>query len=279
MVRCASRSWAGPGLSARRQFAISASFPQPFPRERFEEPPADDEVPVASRSSTRVRVAATPASQATYVLVPELRKPAVAPGSLSCDPQPRLQVDDLLLRPWHPDDAAALVHAYGDPSIQRWLVRSMNEREALEWVRSRADHWEQETGADWAVVRGDVVIGRVALRKLDLLDGVGEATYWVTPTARGESVASRGLRAMSEWFFARGDFHRIELDHSTLNPASCRVALRAGFAAEGTRRQAVLHADGWHDMHLHARLSTDGDERGPQSDPTAPEGARSPSSG
>lgn len=41
----------------------------------------------------------------------------------------------------------------------------------------------------------------------------------------------------------------------TANAASCRVALKAGFAAEGTRRSAALHADGWHDMHLHARIA------------------------
>ena len=43
----------------------------------------------------------------------------------------------------------------------------------------------------------------------------------------------------------------------TLNPASCRIAENAGYPYEGTRRQQVLHQDGWHDMHLHARLVTD----------------------
>jgi len=28
-----------------------------------------------------------------------------------------------------------------------------------------------------------------------------------------------------------------------------------GFALEGTRVRSVLHDDGWHDMHLHARLA------------------------
>jgi RimJ/RimL family protein N-acetyltransferase len=42
-----------------------------------------------------------------------------------------------------------------------------------------------------------------------------------------------------------------------VNVASCRVALYAGFAAEGTKRGEARHADGWHDMHLHARLEND----------------------
>jgi RimJ/RimL family protein N-acetyltransferase len=34
--------------------------------------------------------------------------------------------------------------------------------------------------------------------------------------------------------------------------ASCRAAEKAGYPAEGTRRSAALHPDGWHDMHVHA---------------------------
>ena len=45
---------------------------------------------------------------------------------------------------------------------------------------------------------------------------------------------------------------RVSLMHSTQNPASCRVATAAGFVAEGTMNRYLRHADGWHDMHLHA---------------------------
>jgi ribosomal-protein-alanine N-acetyltransferase len=54
--------------------------------------------------------------------------------------------------------------------------------------------------------------------------------------------------------------HRIELNHSTLNTASCRIAAKAGFGYEGTTREQGLHGDGWHDMHLHARLASDADD-------------------
>lgn len=56
------------------------------------------------------------------------------------------------------------------------------------------------------------------------------------------------------WAFDRG-LHRVHLEHSVGNPASCRVAERAGFTLEGTQRSAALHLDGWHDMHLHARVA------------------------
>ena len=118
--------------------------------------------------------------------------------------------------------------------------------------------WVAETGAGWAVCEGDTLLGRVGLRTLDLSEGVGEASYWVLPTARGRGVAPRALRAVTSWMFEHVGLHRIELAHSLRNEPSCRVASKAGYVLEGTKRQQALHGDGWHDMHLHARLLGDG---------------------
>ena len=62
---------------------------------------------------------------------------------------------------------------------------------------------------------------------------------------------------LSTWVFDELNLHRVELAHSTLNPASCHVAENAGYTLEGVKRSESLHADGWHDMHLHARLIDD----------------------
>ena len=47
----------------------------------------------------------------------------------------------------------------------------------------------------------------------------------------------------------RGDHY-----HAVANPASCKVALRAGFPLEGLLRQSFVYGDGQrYDEHLHAR--------------------------
>jgi RimJ/RimL family protein N-acetyltransferase len=86
---------------------------------------------------------------------------------------------------------------------------------------------------------------------------VAEVAYWTTRAARGRGVAPRATTALTRWAFDEIGFHRLELMHATANEASCRVAGKAGFALEGTKRSAVLHQDGWHDMHLHARVQGD----------------------
>ncbi|MEU8000785.1 GNAT family N-acetyltransferase [Catellatospora sp. NPDC049111] len=185
---------------------------------------------------------------------------AIPAGSLAAHPQPLLSAPgDLLMRPWENTDAAAFLRAYQDPAIQRWHTRQpRSEDQVREWFDSYRQAWAQETGASWAVTRGGgEVLGRLAIGSLNLDDGVAGCAYWVLPAARGAGVASRALNALSEWVLGEAGFHRLHLDHSTRNEASCRVAVKAGFALEGTKRSDAVHADGRHDMHLHARIRGD----------------------
>jgi RimJ/RimL family protein N-acetyltransferase len=131
----------------------------------------------------------------------------------------------------------------------------MTVAEALAWTVSWGELWAAETGAGWAIEMDGVLAGRVDLHTVNLAEGHGEAAYWVRPHVRGRGVAPRALDALAEWAFTQIGLHRIDLEHSTANPASCRVAVKAHFQAEGIKRSSVLHADGWHDMHLHARLT------------------------
>ncbi|MBC6450926.1 GNAT family N-acetyltransferase [Actinokineospora xionganensis] len=186
--------------------------------------------------------------------MPPLLDPVVAPGSMGRLTQPVLRADDLTLRPWQPADAPAVAAAYAEPGIQRWHTRSMTGDEALTWIHHWPDRWKQETGAGWAVTEGAGLIGQMSLRKLNFTDGLVEVSYWVLPQARGRQVAARALTALTNWVFDDAGFHRVEVRHSAANPPSCRVAEKAGFPLEGVLRRQALHTDGWHDMHLHARV-------------------------
>ncbi len=183
--------------------------------------------------------------------------PVLAPGCLSAHPQPSLSAAELTLRPWHRGDAADLVGAYADPAIHRWHARSLSLDEAGAWVTHEADRWRQETGASWAVTHHGSLRGRVGIGGVHLGEGRAGVTYWVLPAARGRGIAALALGAVADWAFDDVGLHRLELDHSTRNPASCRVAVKAGFAVEGTKRAQALHLDGWHDMHAHALLAGD----------------------
>lgn len=184
-------------------------------------------------------------------------QPALPVGCLAGRTQPLLAVDGLTLRPWRRSDAPDLERAYADPEIYRWHARSMSLAQAELWIDYELGRWAQELGGSWAITSGPAVLGRVGIGGVSLGEARAGVTYWVLPEARGRGIASRAVCTVADWAFDDVGFHRLELDHSTSNPASCRVAVKAGFAAEGVLRGRALHLDGWHDMHAHGRLAAD----------------------
>ncbi len=107
-----------------------------------------------------------------------------------------------------------------------------------------------------------IQVGALQLRHWTPADAPSVVEAYADPDirqwhARSMTLDEAALTAMTDWVFAELGLHRVEVAHSSGNPASCRVAERAGFAFEGVKRQQALHPDGWHDMHLHARLAAD----------------------
>jgi hypothetical protein len=84
---------------------------------------------------------------------------------------------------------------------------------------------------------------------------MAECSYWVVPDYRGEGIAAKATKAMSNWAFEELGLYRLEIVHSVRNLRSCRVAVKAGFAPEGIKRSLQRYkTGGFHDMHLHARV-------------------------
>ncbi|MFE2044159.1 GNAT family N-acetyltransferase [Streptomyces sp. NPDC059477] len=158
--------------------------------------------------------------------MPPLTSRVLPAGVLAGSPQPTLPTGDgLLLRPWRDGDVPAVHRAYQDPALHRWHLRAAaGADEVRGWVEDWRAQWAAERGVQFAVADEDSgrLLGRVALRSLALGDGMAEVAYWTVTEARGR-----------------------------------RVAARARFTLEGTKRSALLHTDGWHDTHLRARVRGD----------------------
>jgi RimJ/RimL family protein N-acetyltransferase len=189
--------------------------------------------------------------------MPRLADPVLAPGAMSSREQPTLSRDGLVLRSFTEADAATLVAAYSEPSIQRWHVASLTDVEAEKWIAARPELWRAETLVNWAITVESAIVGRIGLKSIDLDQGIAEITYWVLSEQRRNGYATRAVAVVTDWAFNELGLHRLELTHSTQNIPSCGVAEGSGYRLEGTMRLAGRHADGWHDMHLHARLATD----------------------
>lgn len=167
--------------------------------------------------------------------------------------------EGFLLRPWLPADASAVLRAFAPADMDRQSDRPLADRaDALAWIADRRRERGARTGYTWAVVgeEGDP-LGCVAVDAVNLIHDTGWISYWTTEAARGRGVAPAGVRAVARWAFGELGLHRLELGHRTDNTASCRVAVRSGFASEGIERGKLRYGDVRYDVERHARLADD----------------------
>jgi RimJ/RimL family protein N-acetyltransferase len=170
---------------------------------------------------------------------------------------------DTSLRPWRDDDLPALAENGRDPDVTRWmgLPQQYREADARGYLMSRYDGLHAGVRAPFAIVAtdGGDLLGSIALAHFTWEDRRGEVGYWLGGGARGRGHATRAVRLICGWGFATLRLERIELQAAVGNPASQRVAERAGF-----RREAVLRSR-WatfggerHDMVCFGLLAGDG---------------------
>ncbi|WP_084964914.1 GNAT family N-acetyltransferase [Thermoactinospora rubra] len=156
------------------------------------------------------------------------------------------------LREWREEDAPVVLRAFQAPDMARQsALPVLSLQDAVGWIAG----WAKKEHA-FAVTLDGRVVGNVAVTNIDR-HANGWVSYWTVPEARGRGVASAAVRLLAEWAFEERGLFRLELGHRTNNPASCRVALRAGFRAEGIERAKLLYDGVRYDVERHARLATD----------------------
>ncbi|WP_042444406.1 GNAT family N-acetyltransferase [Streptacidiphilus jiangxiensis] len=166
-----------------------------------------------------------------------------------------------LLRPPSPREAEDVLAMAQEAEIRKWnaLTTVTDEATALAWCERWSD-WNGGTAPQWCVfdAAGGRLLGAISLFDIDTENSAAEIGYRVVPRARRRGVCTAALRAVADWAFGELGLTRLQLLHALENPASCRVAAKAGFLLEGTLRSSYRYGDGeLHDEHLHARLVSD----------------------
>jgi RimJ/RimL family protein N-acetyltransferase len=173
----------------------------------------------------------------------------------------QLDVGAWLLRPPQPQDAAEALTMLTDTDVRRWnpVPSVADAATAKEWLARGAD-WSEGDHASFSVVEAATgrFAGNVSLHRIDREQANASIGYRTAAWARGRGAATAAVTQVTIWSFTSLGIQRVELCHAVANPASCRVAVKAGYAMEGTLRAAWAHADGnRYDEHIHGRLASD----------------------
>jgi len=144
-------------------------------------------------------------------------------------PDPPLTDGRVTLRGWEARDVPAIVAMCGDPDVIRFTSVP------VPYGADDARLWLDLHPGRLAAGDGARPVGSIGVRVLHD-QGSAETGYHVVREARGRGLATAALRLLAGWTFAELEVGRLQLTTHLDNPASQRVAEKAGFHREGVLR-------------------------------------------
>ncbi len=136
------------------------------------------------------------------------------------------------LRPLRPEDAASLARHTDSPAIWRNLgLRPVPNplADAEAFIVANAD---EEPTRTFAIEVDQQAVGVIGLR----IRGSMELWYWIGEAYWGRGIATEAVQAVTAYAFGTLDINRVEASASSLNIASQRVLVKAGYVLDATLR-------------------------------------------
>ncbi len=162
-----------------------------------------------------------------------------------------------LLAPTDVDDVGELI---ADPDTLRFtrVPEPPPEGFARSWYERYEAARPSGTKEAFAIVGDDGgFLGLALAPSIDDEAAEAELGYMVAAHARGRGVAREALALLTRWAFEERGILRAYLLIDVDNPASKRVAERAGYTLEGVMRSTYLKQGRRSDTELWSRLPSD----------------------
>ena len=161
-----------------------------------------------------------------------------------------------IIRPYRDSDLDSLVEHANNPNVSR----NLEDRFPYPYTAEDARKWlaevrEQAPLTSFAIADEAGVIGGIGLLlHRDIYRVTAELGYWLGEAYWGRGIATRAVRAITQWAFDSLALERIQARVFDSNLASCRVLEKAGFTREGRLRSSVLKLNLVMDLLVYAIL-------------------------
>jgi RimJ/RimL family protein N-acetyltransferase len=138
-----------------------------------------------------------------------------------------------------------------------YLREPFDPDDAVTWLARYIQGWRDGSCAGFAIVgvADDSFLGFCSLVHINHEGLEAEIGYITAPAARGRGVAGDALALITEWALATLGMKRLELRIDEDNPASLKVAERAGYRSEGLLTSVHLKQGRRSNIHIYARTA------------------------
>lgn len=169
---------------------------------------------------------------------------------------PTVQREQYIMRPWHPDDAAALVKHANNPRV----AGNLRDGFPYPYTLPDARKWLEMVGGN----KDDIILaieiegeaaGGIGLHGLkDVYRYNGEIGYWLSEQYWGKGIMSDAVGAMVQHAFTKTRWLRLFATIYEHNISSMRVLKKNGFTQEAIHKKTVMKGGKLLDEHLFALL-------------------------
>jgi RimJ/RimL family protein N-acetyltransferase len=123
-----------------------------------------------------------------------------------------------------------------------WAHAGYSMEEARSWVESRPDAWKDSDEYSFVLysLTDGRLLGGMGINRIDHMHRIGNIGYWVRKSALGQGTATEGTRLIARFGFEEQGLSRLEIIMLHTNPASRRVAEKAGASLEGLQRNRLV---------------------------------------
>lgn len=151
--------------------------------------------------------------------------------------------DGFELRAWRIEDAPALVTAWNDESIQRWLAPPHTcLTDAQAWIRGAESRRVDAISLDLVIDIAGIVVGEIGFSGFDRSRRAALIGYWIAADHRRRGLAARAVSVAARWFLDQTGASAVVAECNHANTASHGVAQRAGLVLLGEHGENLVYA-------------------------------------
>ena len=159
----------------------------------------------------------------------------------------RLTKGVITLRPYRVNDVDSVYEAARESISELsvwmpWCHPDYSLEETRAWIESQPNKWDKGEEYNFAISHNTegLYLGGCGLNVIDRSCGTANLGYWVRMSQINKGIATVATLLLAQFAFKKLKLNRVEFTIAVDNPASLRVADKAGATREGILRNRVI---------------------------------------
>lgn len=148
-------------------------------------------------------------------------------------------------------DARRLFEILNNPKFEYFALSPKSVEAEREYLRESK---KNKLNHDYVILSGDAIVGACGIKINQRKRYVGEIGYVIDEKHWGKGIATRAVKLLDKIGFTSLKLKRIEIKMDPRNIASERVAIKCGYAKEGTMRKSIKRGLEFRDQHLYGKV-------------------------